>query len=130
ESGSVVIEVADDGGGLDRRRILAKSRERGLLGPDDEPPDSAVSQQIFAAGFSTAEQVTNLSGRGVGMDVVRRSIQQLHGTIDIDSEPGRGTTFRIRLPLTLAILPVVVVRDCNQRFAVPVAMAREIISIA
>ncbi|KUM04666.1 chemotaxis protein CheA [Chromobacterium subtsugae] len=129
ESGSVVIEVADDGGGLDRRRILAKARERGLLGPDDEPPDSAVFQQIFAAGFSTAEQVTNLSGRGVGMDVVRRSIQQLHGTIDIDSEPGRGTTFRIRLPLTLAIIDGFLVEVAASTFVLPLEAVVECIEL-
>ena len=129
ESGSVVIEVADDGGGLDRRRILAKARERGLLGPDDEPADSVVFQQIFSAGFSTAEQVTNLSGRGVGMDVVRRSIQQLHGSIDIDSEPDRGTTFRIRLPLTLAIIDGFLVEVSASTFVLPLEAVVECIEL-
>ncbi|OQS30474.1 chemotaxis protein CheA [Chromobacterium violaceum] len=129
ESGSVVIEVADDGGGLDRERILAKARERGLLGPDDEPPDSVVFQQIFEAGFSTAEQVTNLSGRGVGMDVVRRGIEQLHGNVEIDSEAGLGTTFRIRLPLTLAIIDGFLVEVAASTFVLPLEAVIECIEL-
>ncbi|AUH52406.1 chemotaxis protein CheA [Chromobacterium sp. ATCC 53434] len=129
ESGSVVIEVADDGGGLKRERILAKARERGLIGPDDEPPDNVVYQQIFEAGFSTAEQVTNLSGRGVGMDVVKRSIEQLHGMIDIDSEAGRGTSFRIRLPLTLAIIDGFLVEVGCSTFVLPLEAVVECIEL-
>ncbi|AOZ51727.1 chemotaxis protein CheA [Chromobacterium vaccinii] len=129
ESGSVVIEVADDGGGLDRGRILAKARERGLLGLDEEPPDSVVFQQIFEAGFSTADQVTNLSGRGVGMDVVRRGIEQLHGNIEIDSEAGQGTTFRIRLPLTLAIIDGFLVEVAASTFVLPLEAVIECIEL-
>ncbi|MEO3952921.1 chemotaxis protein CheA [Chromobacterium piscinae] len=129
ESGSVVIEVADDGGGLDRGRILAKARERGLLGMDEEPPDSVVFQQIFEAGFSTADQVTNLSGRGVGMDVVRRGIEQLHGNIEIDSEAGQGTTFRIRLPLTLAIIDGFLVEVATSTFVLPLEAVIECIEL-
>ncbi|AXE36038.1 chemotaxis protein CheA [Chromobacterium phragmitis] len=129
ESGSVVIEVADDGGGLSRERILAKARQRGLLGEDEEPPDSAVFQQIFEAGFSTAEQVTNLSGRGVGMDVVKRGIEQLHGNIEIDSEAGRGTTFRIRLPLTLAIIDGFLVEVAGSTFVLPLETVIECIEL-
>ncbi|MBM2882931.1 chemotaxis protein CheA [Chromobacterium phragmitis] len=129
ESGSIVIEVADDGGGLDRQRILAKARERGLLGHEDEPPDSVVFQQIFEAGFSTADHVTNLSGRGVGMDVVKRGIEQLHGTIEIDSETGRGTTFRLRLPLTLAIIDGFLVDVGHSTFVLPLEAVVECIEL-
>jgi two-component system chemotaxis sensor kinase CheA len=129
ESGSIVIEMADDGGGLDRQRILAKARERGLLGDEDEPPDSVVFQQIFEAGFSTADHVTNLSGRGVGMDVVKRGIEQLHGTIEIDSETGRGTTFRLRLPLTLAIIDGFLVDVGHSTFVLPLEAVVECIEL-
>lgn len=104
EGGHVLIEIADDGCGLDRDAILAKARERGMLEEDIEPGDHEIWNLIFAPGFSTAAQVSDLSGRGVGMDVVKRRIEALRGSIDIDSALGRGTTFRIRLPLTLAII--------------------------
>ncbi len=104
ESGSIVIEIADDGGGLNRERILAKAQERGLVQPGQTLSDQEIDYLIFEPGFSTADQVTNLSGRGVGMDVVRRNIDALRGTIGLDSRPGLGTTVSIRLPLTLAII--------------------------
>lgn len=104
DSGSIVIEVADDGGGLNRERILAKATERGLLQPGQELADAEIYKLIFEPGFSTAAQVTNLSGRGVGMDVVRRNIEALRGTVEIHSAEGAGTTIAIRLPLTLAII--------------------------
>lgn len=104
EAGSVVIEVADDGGGLDQEKIVAKALERGVIQSADSLSRQDVFQLIFEPGFSTADQVTNLSGRGVGMDVVRRSIESLRGAIELESEKGRGTTLRIRLPLTLAII--------------------------
>jgi two-component system chemotaxis sensor kinase CheA len=104
DSGSIVIEVADDGGGLNRERILAKATERGLVQPGQELADADVYKLIFEPGFSTAEQVTNLSGRGVGMDVVRRNIEALRGAVEIRSSEGEGTTIAIRLPLTLAII--------------------------
>ncbi len=104
DSGSIVIEVSDDGGGLDRDRILAKAVERGLVQPGQNLSDQEIFQLIFEAGFSTADQVTNLSGRGVGMDVVRRNIEALRGTVDIRSAEGAGTTISIHLPLTLAII--------------------------
>lgn len=104
DSGSIVIEVSDDGGGLDRNRILAKAVERGLVPPDAALSDEEVYALIFEPGFSTAERVTNLSGRGVGMDVVKRNITALRGSIGIDSRPGLGTTISVRLPLTLAII--------------------------
>lgn len=104
DSGSIVIEVRDDGGGLDRDRIIAKAVERGLVPPDAALSDDEAYALIFEPGFSTAECVTNLSGRGVGMDVVKRNITALRGSIGIDSRPGIGTTISVRLPLTLAII--------------------------
>jgi len=104
ESGLIVIEVSDDGRGLPRERILAKAIERGLVEADQLLSDAEVNQLIFAPGFSTAEKVTDLSGRGVGMDVVKRNIDALRGQIHIASTPGLGTTMQIRLPLTLAII--------------------------
>ncbi len=105
EGGSIVIEISDDGRGLNRDRILAKAIERGLISESDPPPsDETICHFIFHPGFSTAAQVTDLSGRGVGMDIVKQSIQGLGGTVALSSVPGKGTRFRIRLPLTLAIL--------------------------
>lgn len=104
DSGSIVIEVMDDGGGLDKERILAKAIERGLVTSSHVLHESDIFKLIFEAGFSTAEKLSNLSGRGVGMDVVRSNIEALRGTVEIESQPGQGTTIRIRLPLTLAII--------------------------
>jgi two-component system chemotaxis sensor kinase CheA len=119
KGGSVCIEIADDGRGLDRDAILAKARERGLLREEAVPSDKEIFGYIFEAGFSTAKQVTELSGRGVGMDVVKRNIESLRGRIDIHSRPGHGTTFSIWLPLTLAIIDGMVVRVGNERFVFP-----------
>ncbi|NHR06154.1 chemotaxis protein CheA [Chromobacterium haemolyticum] len=129
ESGSIVIEVADDGGGLNQERILAKAVERGLVPADSTLPEQDVFRLIFEAGFSTADQVTNISGRGVGMDVVRKSIEQLRGTIDIESELGLGTTFRIRLPLTLAIIDGFLVEVAAATFVVPLEAVIECIEL-
>ncbi len=104
ESGQIVIEVSDDGRGLARERILAKAIERELIAPDAQLSDAEVNHLIFAPGFSTADKVTDISGRGVGMDVVKRNIDALRGHIQIASTVGRGTTMQIRLPLTLAII--------------------------
>jgi two-component system chemotaxis sensor kinase CheA len=101
---NIQVEVRDDGAGLKTERILAKARERGLLGPNERPSDEDINRLIFMAGFSTAEQTTDVSGRGVGMDVVRRNVEDLGGSIDLRSEPGRGSCFTITLPLTLAIV--------------------------
>ncbi|MDO9106713.1 MAG: chemotaxis protein CheA, partial [Methylovulum sp.] len=103
-SGNIVIEVSDDGGGLDRERILAKAIERDLVKPGAALSDQEIYGLIFEPGFSTVEQVSNLSGRGVGMDVVKRNITELRGAIHIDSQPGLGTTIKLHLPLTLAII--------------------------
>lgn len=110
EGGSVVIDISDDGAGLNRERILAKARERGIIDAHVHPTDSQVYDCIFAPGFSTAAVVSDVSGRGVGMDVVRRNIRDLGGTVDVHSTAGQGATFRIRLPLTLAILDGQLVR--------------------
>jgi two-component system chemotaxis sensor kinase CheA len=104
DSGSIVIQVSDDGGGLNREKILAKAIERGLVEAGKNLSDAEIYGLIFEPGFSTAEQITNLSGRGVGMDVVKRNITALRGSVEISSEPGQGTTVTVRLPLTLAII--------------------------
>lgn len=104
EGGSVVIEVSDDGRGLSKDRILAKARENGLISDGDALSDEAIYNLIFSPGFSTAAKVTDLSGRGVGMDIVRQAIRSMNGTVTISTTAGKGTSFRIRLPLTLAIL--------------------------
>jgi two-component system chemotaxis sensor kinase CheA len=119
--GSVVLELSDDGRGLDRDRILAKATEKGLVDADRSVSDRDAYDLIFAAGFSTTDAVTDLSGRGVGMDVVRRGVEALRGRIEIDSEPGRGTHFAIRLPLTLAITDGMIVRVGPERYIVPTA---------
>ena len=102
QGGNIIIEVSDDGGGLNRDRILAKAKQQGLPVSDDLP-DEEVWQLIFAPGFSTAEAVTDVSGRGVGMDVVKRNITAMGGSVDIRSSKGYGTTILISLPLTLAL---------------------------
>ncbi len=125
ESGSIVIEVADDGGGLKRDKILAKAMDRGLVAPGQALTDRDVFNLIFEPGFSTAEQVTNLSGRGVGMDVVRRNISALRGSIDIESQEGVGTTMRIRLPLTLAIIDGFLIQVADSAFVLPLDLVQE-----
>jgi two-component system chemotaxis sensor kinase CheA len=129
DSGSIVIEVSDDGGGLNRDKILAKAIERGLVKADQQITDKEIYNLIFEAGFSTAEAVSNLSGRGVGMDVVRRNIQALRGTVDIESEIGKGSTMRIRLPLTLAIIDGFLVGVGSSAYVVPLDMVIECIEL-
>jgi len=118
QGGNVIIEVSDDGRGLDRDKILAKARERGMTVPDTIT-DAEVWQLIFEAGFSTADQVTDVSGRGVGMDVVKRNIHALGGRVEIDTKPGAGTRIAVRLPLTLAILDGLSVEVGSELFIVP-----------
>ncbi len=130
DSGSIVIEVSDDGGGLKRERILAKAIERGLIEPGRELSDEEVFDLIFEPGFSTAEQITNLSGRGVGMDVVKRNITALRGSIDLRSDEGVGTTVSIRLPLTLAIINGFQVAVGESRFVLPLESIDECVELA
>ena len=124
--GSVIIEVSDDGRGLDREKILAKARELGM-GGDDSMTDQQVWGLIFEAGFSTAKEVTNLSGRGVGMDVVRRNITSLGGGVSVSSQKGEGTTITIQLPLTLAVLEGMIVGVGDEQYIVPLEFVAEAI---
>lgn len=131
EGDHIVIAVADDGRGMNAERLRAKALEKGLI--SDEEVNAMDERQsynlVFLPGFSMAQQVSDVSGRGVGMDVVRTNIQKLNGTIEIRSQANKGTTFVISLPLTLAILPVLLVRLGAQPFAVPLSMVREILPI-
>ncbi len=120
QSGQIVIEIGDDGRGLNKDRILAKATERGIVKPGAALTDNEIFQLIFEAGFSTAEKITDISGRGVGMDVVRKHVQHLRGRIEIQSEQGRGTTFFLKLPLTLAIIEGLVVVVGGSRSIVPI----------
>ena len=119
EGGKVVIEIKDDGRGINKDKILKKAIEKGLVDPEKKLSEKEIYNLIFLPGFSSAEKVTDLSGRGVGMDVVRRSIEQLQGKVDVTSELGVGTTITIELPFTLAITDGMLVRVGNQRFIVP-----------
>src|SRR5690606_37793037 len=119
KGGNITIEVADDGAGLNREKILAKARERGLVGPNDTLSDEQIDDLIFHAGFSTADQATDISGRGVGMDVVRRNIKELGGHIEVRSQPGKGSRFIITLTLTLAIVDGQSVAVGTETYIVP-----------
>ncbi|MBJ7310169.1 chemotaxis protein CheW [Rugamonas sp. CCM 8940] len=130
ESGSIVIEVSDDGGGLQKERILAKAIERGLVEPERKLSDGEIYNLIFEAGFSTAEKITNLSGRGVGMDVVKRNITALRGSVEVDSKEGAGTIVTVRLPLTLAIIDGFLVQVGGSVFVIPLDMIEECIEYA
>jgi two-component system chemotaxis sensor kinase CheA len=125
QAGQVVIEISDDGRGLDRDKILAKAAERGLISEGATLSDSEVYSLIFEPGFTTAAQVTNVSGRGVGMDVVRRHVQALRGRIETRSTRGQGTTFGLKLPLTLAIIDGLVVAVGSERYILPLFSVRE-----
>lgn len=129
ESGSIVIEVCDDGRGLDRKRILEKALEKGLIADNQSLSNAEIDQLIMHPGFSTAQQVTKLSGRGVGMDVVKSSIEALRGTIEIRSETGQGTTMRLALPLTLAIIDGFMVGVGGACFVLPLEMVVECIEL-
>ena len=127
ESGSILIRITDDGRGIQREKVLARAWERGLLEPGVVPSDADILKLIFEPGFSTAEKVTNLSGRGVGMDVVRRNIEALRGTVLLTSEAGQGSTIEIRLPLTLAIIDGFLVGVGESRFIFPLDAVVEVI---
>jgi two-component system chemotaxis sensor kinase CheA len=125
----VAISVTDDGAGLDVARIRAKAEENGLITPETKLTEQELHHLIFAPGFSTAKEVTSLSGRGVGMDVVKRTIDGLRGTIDVASKPGEGSTMTLRLPLTLAIIDGMLVRVGNGRYTIPLAAVEECVEI-
>ncbi|MBK7927194.1 MAG: chemotaxis protein CheA [Bryobacterales bacterium] len=125
QAGHILIEIEDDGRGLDREKILAKARDRGLVAEGHTLSDSDIYNLIFEPGFSTAAAVTDVSGRGVGMDVVRKQVMKLRGRIEIHSEPGKGTVFQLKLPLTLAIIDGLVVGVGGERYIVPIFTVQE-----
>ncbi len=129
QGGNIIIEISDDGAGLDTEKILRKAKEKGLLVEDEGLPDEKVHDLIFHPGFSTTETVSDVSGRGVGMDVVQRNIEELGGRIEVCSEPGRGTTFTISLPLTLAILDGQQVRVGQSIYIIPLVSIVESLQI-
>jgi len=118
-AGRIIIEISDDGRGINRPKVLEKARERGIVG-DEELSDDEIDNLIFAPGFSTADAVTDVSGRGVGMDVVRRNIQALGGRINLTSQPGQGSVFSLSLPLTLAVLDGMIIGVAGQKYVIPV----------
>jgi two-component system chemotaxis sensor kinase CheA len=128
QGGQIVVEISDDGRGLDREKILAKAIQRGLVEPGAHLSEQEIFNLIFEPGFSTAAQITDLSGRGVGMDVVRKNIQKLRGRIEIQSKVGQGATFLLKLPLTLAIIEGLVVAVGEHRYIIPIYAVRELIS--
>lgn len=125
QGGNVIIEVSDDGRGLDLDRILAKARASGMAAEDAKLTDAQIRSLIFEPGFSTAEKVTEVSGRGVGLDVVRRNVQALGGRVAVTGAPGQGTTFELIMPLTLAIIDGLIVRVGQERFIVPITSVLE-----
>ncbi|HTQ03993.1 MAG TPA: chemotaxis protein CheA [Polyangiaceae bacterium] len=127
--GDIVVEVVDDGKGIDRTRVIARAREMGILGPDEEPGEDALRDILFAPGFSTAKEVTNVSGRGVGMDVVRRNVKSLGGDVFVDTTPGRGTRISLRLPLTLAIIDGQLIRVGVHAYVVPLLSIVESVQV-
>lgn len=131
ESGNVIVEITDDGAGIDAGRVRRKAVERGLVRADVavSMSDSQILRYVFEPGFSTAEAVTHLSGRGVGMDVVRNNIERVGGTVDLQSVPGRGCTIRIRLPLTLAIVSALLVSAGAESFAIPQSCITELVRL-
>ncbi|WP_332685560.1 chemotaxis protein CheA [Bosea sp. (in: a-proteobacteria)] len=124
-AGRIVISVTDDGRGINREKLLGKARSRGLVTAEERLAPEEIDQLIFAAGLSTAEAVSDISGRGVGMDVVRRNVESLGGRISVDSEPGRGCKFTLALPLTLAVLEGMVIRCGDDRYVIPIASVIE-----
>ena len=130
QAGHIVIQISDDGRGLDQEKILRKAREKGLIEPDAQLSEGEIFNLIFHPGFSTADKITDVSGRGVGMDVVRKHVQKLRGRIEVQSTPGQGTTIVMKLPLTLAIIDGLVVAVGSQRYIVPLFAVREMLKPA
>lgn len=131
EGGQVVIEIADDGAGIDVERIRDKALSRGFLTPNQlaQMSEREILNLVFEPGLSTAEQVTNVSGRGVGMDVVRTKLEKIGGSVELQSERGRGTTVRVKIPLTLAIVPALMITDGGERFAIPQVSLLELVRL-
>lgn len=129
ESGQIVIQIADDGRGLNTARIREKAIGQGLMQEGDKLSDAQIHKFIFASGFSTAATITNVSGRGVGMDVVKTNIDQIGGSIDLKSTAGKGTTLSIKIPLTLAIVPALLVESAKERFAIPQSAVVELVRV-
>jgi two-component system chemotaxis sensor kinase CheA len=131
EGGQVIVDVSDDGRGLSREKLLKKAIERGIVKAEDTASmrDRDVQALIFAPGFSTAEQVTNVSGRGVGMDVVKSNIEKIGGLVDITSNEGQGTKITLKIPLTLAIVPAMIVRSGEDRYAIPQVKLVELVRV-
>jgi two-component system chemotaxis sensor kinase CheA len=125
KGGNIVIEIEDDGKGLNAGRIRQKAIDRGIISPDDQLEEKAIYDLIFHAGFSTNDVVTEVSGRGVGMDVVKQSLERLRGKIEITSAPGKGSNFEIKLPLTMAIIDGMVIRIGMERYVVPTIALKE-----
>jgi len=130
QGGEVTVAVSDDGRGLDRERILGRARERGLVAADVRPSDAEIADLIFLPGFSTKETIDELSGRGVGMDVVKTSIEGLRGRVSLESTPGRGTSITMSVPLTLAFVEAMVVRERERLYAVPIERVFEVFRAA
>jgi chemotaxis protein histidine kinase CheA len=131
EGGQVNIEISDDGAGLDLKKVVAKALQKGLIGADQAArlTDREAANLIFLPGLSTAEKVTNVSGRGVGMDVVKTNIERIGGAVDLQSAAGKGTTVKVKIPLTLAIVPALIVTRARQRYAIPQVSLLELVGL-
>ncbi len=125
KGGNIIIEIHDDGQGLNTVKIREKAQERGLIADGDYPSDHEINNMIFMAGFSTVDQITDVSGRGVGMDVVKKGVEKLRGKVELISTPGEGTQFLMRLPLTLAIIDGIIVRVGQERYIIPTIAIQE-----
>jgi two-component system chemotaxis sensor kinase CheA len=128
--GNILIVVEDDGGGIHRERVLGLARDKGIVAPEVTPTDEQIDQLIFAPGFSTADAVSDISGRGVGMDVVLSNIKKIGGSVHVRSSPGKGTRMTLRLPLTLAVLDVMLVKVGEASYVVPLSSIVETIQCA
>jgi two-component system, chemotaxis family, sensor kinase CheA len=129
DGGSIVVELSDDGAGIDRGAVLARGRARGLVSGVDDPTQAQIDQLIFEPGLSTSAEVTEVSGRGVGMDVVRRNVEALRGSVAVESRAGNGTTLRIRLPLTVAIIDGFIVTSSGEQYVIPVDSVVECVDL-
>lgn len=125
KGGNIVIEVGDDGGGLNAERLQEKARQKGLLRPDQNLDPDEAHELVFSPGFSTKDEATDISGRGVGMDVVRSNVRDLRGDVKVESQPGQGTRFKVMLPLTLAVIDGLIVHIGEERYIVPIAQVSE-----